>query len=84
MSKLAKIEAITAVTAKNKPAAVKAAIDRSLFAMTRLLASAGVELDSVNKISATRLSAKLKEAGIDAQKRIEVKVALERAGLLAD
>jgi hypothetical protein len=55
-----------------------------LYGLSRILAKAGVELNSVNKISASKLSRQLKDAGVDSQRRIEVKVALERAGLLVD
>jgi hypothetical protein len=79
-----KIRAVAAENTKSAPAVVAAAIDKQLYGLSRVLAQAGVELNSVNKISAGALSKKLKEVGVESQRRLEVKVALERAGLLAD
>ena len=53
-------------------------------AQRALVDRAGIELNSVNKISASKLSKQLKEAGIDSHQRLTIKVALERSGLLAD
>jgi hypothetical protein len=83
MSNIDKIRAVAKENTKAAPAAIAAAVDKQLFAMSRTLSQAGVELNSVNKISASALSKKMKEAGIESQRRLEVKVALERAGLLA-
>jgi hypothetical protein len=79
-----KIRAVASENTKAAPAAVAAAIDKQLYALSRVLAKAGVELNSVGKISASKLSKQLKEAGVDTQRRLEAKVALERANLLAD
>jgi hypothetical protein len=79
-----RLRAVAANNAKDAPFAVSAAIDKTLLSLSRTLAQGGIELNSVNKISASTLSKKLKEAGIDSQRRIEVKIALDRAGLLAD
>jgi hypothetical protein len=79
-----KIRAVAAENTKSAPAVVAAAIDKQLYGLSRVMAQAGVELNSVNKISASALSKKLKEAGVDTQRRLEVKVALEKAGLLAE
>jgi hypothetical protein len=79
-----KIRAVAAENSKTKPASIAAAVDKQLYGLSRILAKAGVELNSVNKISASKLSKQLKEAGIESQMRITVKVALERSGLLAD
>ena len=78
-----KIRAVASENAKAKPAAVAQAIDKQLFALSRVLAQSGIELSAVGKISASTLSKKLKEAGMDTQRRLEAKVALERAGLLS-
>jgi hypothetical protein len=78
-----KIRAVAAENAKSKPAVIAAAVDKQLYGLSRIMAKAGVELNSVNKISASALSKKLRDAGIDSQRRLEVKVALERAGLLS-
>jgi hypothetical protein len=78
------IRAVAAENSKTKPASIGASIDKQLFGLSRVMAKAGVELNSVGKVSAAALSKKLKEAGLDAQMRITVKVALEKAGLLAD
>jgi hypothetical protein len=82
VSNVDKLRTVAATNAKNAPDAVAAAIDKSLKSLTRVLASAGVELDSVGKVSAIELSKKLKEAGYAPEKRLEVKIALNRAGLL--
>jgi hypothetical protein len=79
-----KIRAVAAENTKAKSAAIAASIDKQLYGLSRIMARAGVELNSVNKISASALSKKLKEAGVDNQQRLAVKIALERAGLLAD
>jgi hypothetical protein len=79
-----KIRAVAAENAKSKPAVIAAALDKQLWGLSRVMAKAGVELNSVNKISASALSKKLREAGVDSQQRLAVKIALERAGLLAD
>jgi hypothetical protein len=84
VSNIEKIRAVAAENTKAAPAVVAAAIDKQLYGLSRVMAQAGVELNSVNKISASALSKKLKEAGVESQRRLEVKVALERAGLLAD
>ena len=84
MSNIAKIRAVAAENTKSAPSAVAAAIDKQLFALSRVLAQSGIELSAIGKISASTLSKKLKEAGIDTQRKLEAKVALERAGLLAD
>jgi len=52
--------------------------------LSRILARSGIELNAISKVSASPLSKKLKDAGIDTQQRLEVKIALERAGLLSD
>jgi orotate phosphoribosyltransferase len=78
------IRAVAAENSKAKPASIAAAVDKQLWGLSRVMAQAGVELNSVNKISASALSKKLKAAGIESQRRLEVKIALERAGLLAD
>jgi hypothetical protein len=83
MSNVDKLRAVAAENAKNSPHAVSAAIDRQLKSLTRVLAQAGVEI-GYGKISASKLSKQIREAGIDTQRRLEVKIALERAGLLAD
>jgi hypothetical protein len=79
-----KIRAVAAENAKSKPAVIAAAIDKQLYGLSRLMIKAGIELNSINKISASRLSKQLKEAGVDTQQRLAVKIALERAGLLAE
>jgi hypothetical protein len=79
-----KIRAVAAENSKAKPASIAASIDKQLYGLSRVLAKAGVELNSINKVSSSQLSKQLKEAGIDSQLRITVKVALERSGLLAD
>jgi hypothetical protein len=84
MANVDKLRAIAATNTKNAPDAIAAAIDKSLKSLTRVLASAGVELDSVGKISAIELSKKLKAAGYSPEKRLETKVVLQRAQLLAD
>ena len=84
MSNIDKIRAVAAENTKAAPAVIAAAVDKQLYGLSRILAKAGVELNSVNKISASKLSRQLKDAGVDSQRRIEVKVALERAGLLVD
>jgi hypothetical protein len=81
---IAKIRAVAAENTKAAPAAIAAAVDKQLWGLSRVMAKAGVELNSVNKISASALSKKLREAGIDSQQRLAVKIALDRAGLLAD
>jgi hypothetical protein len=78
------IRAVAAENSKAKRASTAAAVDKQLWGLSRVMAQAGVELNSVNKISASALSKKLKAAGIESQRRLEVKIALERAGLLAD
>jgi hypothetical protein len=55
-----------------------------LYGLSRILSKAGVELNGVNKISASKLSRQLKDAGVDSQQRLTVKIALERSRLLAD
>jgi hypothetical protein len=84
VSNIEKIRAVAAENTKAAPAVVAAAIDKQLYGLSRVMAQAGVELNSVNKISASALSKKLKESGASLQRRLEVKVALERAGLLAE
>jgi hypothetical protein len=84
MSNIEKMRAVAAENTKAKPAVIAASIDKQLYGLSRVMSQAGVELNSVNKISASALSKKLREAGIDSQRRLEVKIALERAGLLAD
>jgi hypothetical protein len=84
MSNIEKLRAVAAKNTENKPAAIAAAVDKQLYAMSRTLSQAGVELNSVGKISASTLSKKLKESGVESQRRLEVKVALVRAGLLSD
>jgi thymidine phosphorylase len=79
-----KIRAVAAENVKAKPASIAASIDKQLYALSRVLAQSGIELNSVGKISASALSKKLKESGVDTQRRLEAKIALERAGLLAD
>jgi hypothetical protein len=82
MSNIDKIRAVASQNAKETPAVIAAALDKQLFALSRVMAKAGVELNSVNKISASALSKKLRDAGVDTQQRLAVKIALERAGLL--
>jgi hypothetical protein len=84
MSNIEKIRAVASENSKSKPAVIAASIDKQLYGLSRIMAKAGVELNSINKISASKLSKQLKEAGIDSQQRLSVKIALERAGLLAD
>jgi hypothetical protein len=84
MSTVDRIRAVAAENTKSAPAVVAAAIDKQLYGLSRVMSRAGVELNSVNKISASALSKKLKESGASLQRRLEVKVALERAGLLAE
>jgi hypothetical protein len=84
VSSIEQIRAVAAENSKTKPASIAASIDKQLWGLSRVMAQAGVELNSVNKISASALSKKLREAGVDTQRRLEVKVALEKAGLLAD
>jgi hypothetical protein len=84
MSNIEKIRAVANENVKAKPAAAAAAIDKQLYGLSRILAKAGVELNSVNKISASKLSRQLKDAGVDSQQRLTVKIALERSGLLAE
>jgi hypothetical protein len=76
------IRAVAAENSKTKSAAIAASIDKQLYGLSRVMAKAGVELNSVGKVSASALSKKLREAGVDTQRRLEVKIALERAGLL--
>jgi hypothetical protein len=78
------IRAVAAENSKTKSASIADVVDKQLWGLSRVMAQAGVELNSVNKISASALSKKLKAAGIESQRRLEVKIALERAGLLAD
>ena len=84
MSNVDKIRAVASENTKADPAVIATAVDKQLYGLSRILAKAGVELNSVNKISASKLSKQLKEAGVDSQQRLTVKVALERAGLLTD
>jgi hypothetical protein len=84
VSNIDKLRAVASENTKAAPAVIAAAVDKQLYGLSRILAKAGVELNSVNKISASKLSRQLKDAGVDSQRRIEVKVALERAGLLVD
>jgi hypothetical protein len=84
VSNIDKIRAVAAENTKAAPAVIAAAVDKQLYGLSRILAKAGVELNSINKISSSKLSKQLKEAGIDSQQRLTVKVALERAGLLTD
>jgi hypothetical protein len=84
MSNIDKLRAVAAENTKAAPAAIAAAVDKQLYGLSRILAKAGVELNSVNKISASKLSRQLKDAGVDSQHRLTVKIALERSGLLAD
>jgi hypothetical protein len=84
MSNVDKIRAVAAKNTEAAPSVIASAVDKQLYALSRVLAKAGVELNSVDKVSATKLSKQLKEAGIDTQQRLQVKVALNRAGLLAD
>jgi hypothetical protein len=75
---------IKAVATEAPNAIVAQAIDKQLRAMSRILASAGVELGSIGKVSARALSTKLKAAGVAPEQRIAAKIALGRAGLLVD
>jgi hypothetical protein len=84
MSNIEKIRAVAAENTKSAPSAVAKAVDKQLYALSRVMAQAGVELNSVGKISASALSKKLREAGIDTQRRLELKVTLQKAGLLSD
>jgi hypothetical protein len=79
-----KLRAVAAENSKTKLASIAASIDKQLYGLSRVMARAGIELNSVNKISASKLSKQLKEAGIDSHQRLTIKVALERSGLLAD
>ena len=84
MSNIERIRAVAAENTKAKSAAIAASIDKQLYGLSRILAKAGVELNSVNKVSASKLSKQLREAGIDSHQRLTVKIALERSGLLAE
>jgi hypothetical protein len=54
----------------------------AIRANARLLAQIGLERPTV-RIPIHVLEAKMSDAGLDPKKRIELKIALERAGLLA-
>jgi hypothetical protein len=84
LSNIDKIRAVASQNNKEASPAIAAAIDKQLYSLSRIMAKAGIELNSVNKISPSALSKKLKDAGVDTQQRLTVKVALQKAGLLGD
>jgi hypothetical protein len=75
---------IQAVSTEKPNAIVAQAIDKQLRSLKSIMARAGIELSSVDKISSSALSKKLKDSGIEFQQRLTIKVALEKAGLLGD
>jgi hypothetical protein len=73
------IQAVTSKPAFNIEAALA---NPAIKANARLLASIGIEKPTA-KISMHELETKMAAANLPAQKRIELKIALDRAGLMA-
>jgi hypothetical protein len=74
---------IQAISSSGPDFSIAAALDRpEVRAVSRLLASAGIEKPTA-KIPRHEFEAKLRASSLTPEQRIEAKIALERAGLIA-
>jgi hypothetical protein len=74
---------IQAVTSKPSLSIEAALAHPAIKANARILASIGIEKPTA-RIPLRELEDKMNAAGVEPKKRIELKIALERAGLLAE